>query len=352
MTVRDWSETQDDKCCYQPLETDRSERYFNDLFVASVASGSTYSNGVTISPDGIAFSDVYYDFGKNTLAERICAGPNLPRPKSVDGNLAAIATPGAERYFHFLFDALPRIGLLQGWKVDHFYVQSDQSYQAEYLELLGISAEQIVPAKALTHFRADQLLVPSFPGRVGYVTRRTCCFLRRLLTQVGSPVRESTCKIYISRSDATRRRVTNESEVWNCLRGYGFDKVRLADMKVAEQIRLFARASVVVGPHGAGLSNLVYSHPGTQVIELFSPKYVNECFEHLAGQCRLNYHSLVGVGSRPTEKKPRREKQNMRIDVRSLAETIESILSRRMALPGALPGRSVRSSSEIRCHVQ
>jgi capsular polysaccharide biosynthesis protein len=53
-------------------------------------------------------------------------------------------------------------------------------------------------------------------------------------------------------------------------------------MSVAEQIRTFAGASVIVSPHGAALANLVFASPGCTVIELFPPGCVLPDYWRLA----------------------------------------------------------------------
>ena len=80
-------------------------------------------------------------------------------------------------------------------------------------------------------------------------------------------------KIYISRSKAARRRVINEHEVMGLLRQYGFEKYCLEDMPLQDQIDLFHDANFVVGPHGAGFVNLIFSD-SIKVIEMFGIPYV------------------------------------------------------------------------------
>ena len=54
---------------------------------------------------------------------------------------------------------------------------------------------------------------------------------------------------------------------------------------------LFQRAVLAVGPHGAGLSNLIYCEPGTYVIEgLCNPPHLNMCFQwatHILGHLTM-----------------------------------------------------------------
>ena len=63
-------------------------------------------------------------------------------------------------------------------------------------------------------------------------------------------------------------------------------------------MRAFAEAEYIVGPHGAGLTNLAFAAPGAAVVELFARDYVNECFWALASTVEgLRYRYLVGDGS-------------------------------------------------------
>lgn len=57
-----------------------------------------------------------------------------------------------------------------------------------------------------------------------------------------------------------------------------------------EQVRQFARAKVVIGNHGAALSNLMFCPAGTQVLEL--RPIVFPCYSNLAKRLGLKYHAM------------------------------------------------------------
>jgi len=101
---------------------------------------------------------------------------------------------------------------------------------------------------------------------------------------------------YISRENAIYRRVINEDEILDRLSAYGFKKVNLESMTVAEQIQLFSRAKVIIAPHGAGLVNLVFCKPGTKVIELFTPNYMPSYYWMISNHVQLDYYYLVNKG--------------------------------------------------------
>ena len=67
-------------------------------------------------------------------------------------------------------------------------------------------------------------------------------------------------------------------------------------MSVEEQVKFFSSADMVVGAHGAALTNLVFCRPGTRVVELFSPHYVNPCYRDLCVAAGLRHAAVIGDG--------------------------------------------------------
>lgn len=96
-------------------------------------------------------------------------------------------------------------------------------------------------------------------------------------------------RIFISRSNASKRRLLNEDEIFDFLHSYGFEKNVLEKLSFIEQILLFKGAEVIVGPHGAGFTNLLFCQENNLIIELFPESYVNQCFWTIASQKRLRY---------------------------------------------------------------
>ena len=79
--------------------------------------------------------------------------------------------------------------------------------------------------------------------------------------------------------------------VWGGLRG----AITLAlALSLADQITLFSEAEAVVGPHGAGFTNLIWCAPDTKVLEFFSPLYVNLCYWAISSLTRADYFYLLG----------------------------------------------------------
>jgi capsular polysaccharide biosynthesis protein len=124
-------------------------------------------------------------------------------------------------------------------------------------------------------------------------------FFRAISTNVAPVNRPMPRRIYIDRSHATLRRLTNEPDLIAAMTAMGFVVVRPETMSLADQVRLFRGAETIVAPHGAALTNLGFCRPGTRVVELLMDAYCNWCFRNLAGLLQLRYDCVLGRARRP-----------------------------------------------------
>jgi Glycosyltransferase 61 len=95
--------------------------------------------------------------------------------------------------------------------------------------------------------------------------------------------------IYIWRADSQARKLQNEDDLVDMLLRYGVEPVILSGLTMDEQITLFQNTRLVIGPHGAGLSNVVFCSPGAVLYELLPEHYVNACMYDLAQMRGLHY---------------------------------------------------------------
>lgn len=116
---------------------------------------------------------------------------------------------------------------------------------------------------------------------------------RRVGDLAGEP--RKSRRIYFSRSDTGSRRAVNEREVVRVLRSHDIEVVHIDPAKPWEQVRLSREAHVMVGVHGAALSNLIFMPPGGRVLELRRPERANVFFfDHyrpLASAMGLDFRS-------------------------------------------------------------
>jgi hypothetical protein len=141
-------------------------------------------------------------------------------------------------------------------------------------------------------------------------------------------------RIYISRRDAGQKRgIVNEDAVCELMERHGFEIITPGDMSVEEQIAAFRNAEIIVGPHGAGLANLVYcrSGGGTRVIELAQMSYVAGFFVRICQAKQLDYTGLVNPNvATPKEANQPADRHNINdissmIDIKLLESVIEKL---------------------------
>ena len=101
-------------------------------------------------------------------------------------------------------------------------------------------------------------------------------------------------RIYVTRRDSGNRVLKNEADVMDLVDGYGFQSVELTGLSLRDQALLFASASHLVSPHGAGLANLMFCDEGTFLCELQMHSYLHPCFRRLAAILRVRYGCVIG----------------------------------------------------------
>lgn len=252
----------------------------------------------------------------------------LPPITKVDARVAVLTTHfSSQNYSHWMFDLIPRIHLLErsGIAYDKIVVPCDARYQKETLKLLGIDTNRII-ADPDMHLQATQLIVPSLPGLIANPQRWACRYHRdRFLKHVRTDRPRRRILISRSKSGITRR-VTNEDAVFAVLQAYGFERVLLEDLSFLDQVQLFFDAELIVSPHGAGLTNLLFCREDAGVIELLSPNYVNVIYWSLANQIGIDYGYLRGIGNSDLAERGRRVHEDITIDTAQMRRLVEEML--------------------------
>jgi hypothetical protein len=228
-------------------------------FIANIKNGRAIRHsGDIIAPDNTLLAE-----GRGGLT--LLLG-RLPPVQRVAGRVAVLTNGPCRNYYHWMIDVLPLLALLRlsNLKPDKYFVRYDLPFQRETLSMLGIGQDRILPANRYSHIEADELLVPS--RRVSHVLAYP--FLRQSFGSEPSAARPRS-RIYVSRANASKRRVRNEAEVVRMLVEYGFEAIELSGMSVRQQAEIFQSAEFIVGPHGAGFSNVVFCQKGATLIELY-----------------------------------------------------------------------------------
>ena len=277
-------------------------------------------NGEVIPSDDKVFDDLTFECGKSIEGGEVFKSIDVPQfRREVLATITSIA--GAKNYYHWIFDDLPRLKLLEGVidEIDYLIVPHDlKRFHLETLNLLGFPEGRLLKIKDGMHLQCERLFVPSFGST--WNMSWTCEFLRDsfLPDDLAEPHR----LIYISRKDAPYRKIINEEEVEDYLREIGFEIVQMSELPFLEQVKICAEAKIVVGPHGAGLSNIIFCRDA-KVLEIFSPSYVNECYWSLINIDGAEYYYLIGENT--PEILPFSQR-NFKVDMGRFKRTLEKMM--------------------------
>lgn len=224
-------------------------------------------------------------------------GKRLHPPRRLEGRHICLTSQWSRNFFHWMNDILPRLALIdeQDLRELPVIVLSDlEPASYESLERLGIGRSRLVDFDG-SRLEVDELVLPSLAGRVGNQPGWALEWLRDNLAPAPAPAPKRR-RLYVSRADATWRAVLNEREVFATLEKRGFEKIVPGTLPLAEQHQAFADAEAVVGPHGAGLVNLLAARDAT-VVELLPDTWVNGAFYPMSVELGLDYWYVVSPGS-------------------------------------------------------
>ncbi len=221
-------------------------------------------------------------------------------PRHLDGTSLVLGAFGDFQYYHWLLDALPKIGLLENAgisidDIDHVvFREVSTDFHRETLQILGIPEEKIVESISNPRFTCEKLLDIRMSNFVGMTMPRFVPdYIRRVVMQSECEPIETHDRIYIGRPRSLKRRgVANEEELVALLSDYGFTHLEMENFSVRQQAEIFHSASVVMTPHGGALANLVFCQPGAKVFELFA-NHVFSYFYGLANLCELDYTAIL-----------------------------------------------------------
>jgi capsular polysaccharide biosynthesis protein len=233
-------------------------------------------------PDVVEFRDVFVNrLGQVWLAngqvvlDQGRAVPEASRaamPGAPSVAEAALAAETHNSIYHWLADWLPSLA----WRFEPgapdipVVVRDDAAgFVLESLRLAGGAALPVLPAGDA--LRVGRLFLGSFgAGSIAPLGahRRLLDTLRAAVDAAPEPPGGTARRLYISRRDSAKRRLSNEEAVEAALAARGFRAVTFTGMPYAAQARLVRGAEAIAAPHGGGLAHLLLARPGTAVFEI------------------------------------------------------------------------------------
>jgi len=252
-----------------------------------------------------------------------------PRPiRRVPGQSFLLGFGVYENYFNWTLRYASRVAMYQAMEKPSRLVAPAprKRYVSDALEFMGVPQDQVEHLDGPVTFERLTLMSPFAFGR--YEISPLITNSLRDHPRVTELWRRPKRRLYIPRRNVSMRQVVNEEAVVAALRRLGFEVFDNAEHSVREQVRAFRDASIIVSPHGAGLSNIVYSDPGTPVVEIVPEGYDQgvTSYRSLSDLFDLRYTQLFAREAAP-DRKGNRCNSDIEIDIPELTGILRDILA-------------------------
>jgi hypothetical protein len=267
-----------------------------------------------VHSDTKLFADLMIEFPKRRKLSRFYL---YSRKREVlkrldEANYFCLPSDVAQNQFHILLDAIPKLKLLP--KKVHYITNIKK-------DIPGLDNEQLLFTEELKSYFVKKLHVVRIEQDTdGNLLPTNLESINNLI--LGKKKIIPSKKFYISRSDASFRKIVNEKELYFELKKLGFEFVILTGKTMREQAELFASATHIVSMHGAGLSNIVFCEKNCKILEIFGPQYVADCYWKLASAKKLDY--VCCIAKHHSDKT---YKENVVVDVDKIIEHLRANLS-------------------------
>lgn len=244
-----------------------------------------------------------------------------------------LITPEANgNYYHWMIDLLPRLLLIKKYSLPDFLDSAlilhspQRSYETDTLDLLNISAKNVVRIKPFEMVEAKDLVVSDYYSNETNFPNWKKILLNEFKELAIAPFipEKDYNKVYLYRGKQNVRRLIDEERLVGLLRERGFQVVDPQKLSLAEQIVILKQARIVVAIHGAALTNIIYCREGSCVIELRSTNKSPEHYSSIAKAYNLNFETILLPPARLKEKRHLANKENLILTERS----IEILLSK------------------------
>lgn len=279
--------------------------------------GLSYPSSFYVSPPlAIFYINILQDAVINLSGDVISGGikvvpytcshdyiPTIPieyRERPIYRDVFVVTQFWGRTYFHKMLEVMPRVAAYVEFLKNNpsilIHAPEDHAQFSELLEILGLNPERIVTGVT----RAKCVYLPKgtpcgFPNahELQLLSHHYRNFIH---TSLSANPRNRL--VLIKRSG--QRRFLQQDAIEQVLRAiapsYGLNFTLFSDNpspSFRDTMSIFNSAAVIVAPHGAGLSNMVFSEPRTLIVEgVCNPPHMNMCFQFAAHSLGHRYHGI------------------------------------------------------------
>ena len=226
--------------------------------------------------------------------------------KKFNGSLLSLVQGASgNNYFHFLFDIIIKIKLVETKyslnEINYFYMPGKFEWQKKILSIFKIKENQLIDSRRYRHVTADRIIALNHPwynkgnvqNEISNIPDWIIFYLRNKFLEFSKKF-DCSDKIFIDRSDSNYNhcKIVNNQEVIDFLKKKGFESYQISKLNFFEQIYLFNNAKIIIGPHGAAFSNIIFSKPGLKLIELIPKDHPSIKCEKISNLLKFDYKKI------------------------------------------------------------
>ncbi|POU75491.1 hypothetical protein C3387_12400 [Leclercia sp. LSNIH6] len=232
----------------------------------------------------------YYDRLISSRISRSCAVNFVRETKEIIEQAIVLTIPYQSRnYYHSMAEMAYALRICKGSNLPIIYSEDNFKIIPFISKLLGIESSRFINFNSAKNVMVKKAIMPHPPSFTW--DPKLFEFFYNLIQKERGKI-QPFAKIYISRSFSSRG-PTNETSLEKELIRNGFIIIHPEFMPLEEQALIFNLAKIIISPHGAGLTNIIFCAPNTPFIELQNSSYVNRDFYLRSRHNKMPYYPIV-----------------------------------------------------------
>lgn len=200
-------------------------------------------------------------------------------------------------YFHWFTDTLPRLLLAEKHFAEIPILLPAYFDRFPYIleSLKAFDKSKIIWLHDYQKAKVSELIYIPHTAPTGNYNEEIIREIREKLRQFFKlDTIEPSKKTMISRQDAHGRRIINYNEVKKQLTEENIHEIIFEKKTWQQQVEIAANSKLLIGVHGAGLTNILFMSEGTKVLELRrKDDSFNNCYFSLASALNIDYYYLL-----------------------------------------------------------
>lgn len=200
-------------------------------------------------------------------------------------------------YYHLFVDVLPKIFLLARYNLnsnellisERIYDSAPFNYIISHTKIFNEFTFNIIPSNVYVKSKGVYYARPLVDSKESVAS------LRRNIIKIDKidKIDKNYERVFVNRRKDSGRYLSNYDSVVHILKKYGIKTIYLEDECIDSQINIFSRATLIIGIHGAGLTNIIWTLSSkAALIELMPNNRVADHYERLSKCLGLEYFSL------------------------------------------------------------